>query len=184
MTTLQGKGEGTINKSKVALALANLMLCSDVGQVTQTSRHLQLGCRGDAGVTRRGWPPGRTVHSAVCRTVLCAAADPRPANTHAPRPHDIDEAMHRRITMAFEFRRPDHLQRLEIWKKQLPSACKLEVGGLRVDVGVDVWVNLCVAWAHWGTQARRRASPGAAASMQAGGGCMWVLVGRGCEHMG
>ncbi|KAG2434073.1 hypothetical protein HXX76_007801 [Chlamydomonas incerta] len=42
------------------------------------------------------------------------------------RPHDIDEAMHRRITMAFEFRRPDHLQRLEIWKKQLPPACKLE----------------------------------------------------------
>ncbi|GIM08475.1 hypothetical protein Vretimale_12482, partial [Volvox reticuliferus] len=42
------------------------------------------------------------------------------------RPHDIDEAMHRRITMAFEFRRPDHLQRLEIWKKQLPPACNLE----------------------------------------------------------
>ncbi|PNH00617.1 hypothetical protein TSOC_013555, partial [Tetrabaena socialis] len=43
------------------------------------------------------------------------------------RPHDIDEAMHRRITMAFEFRRPDHLQRLEIWRKQLPPACTLEV---------------------------------------------------------
>ncbi|GFR47899.1 hypothetical protein Agub_g9646, partial [Astrephomene gubernaculifera] len=42
------------------------------------------------------------------------------------RPHDIDEAMHRRITMAFEFRRPDHLQRLEIWRKQLPPACRLE----------------------------------------------------------
>lgn len=37
------------------------------------------------------------------------------------RPHDLDEAMHRRITMTFEFRRPDHTQRQQIWRRQLPD---------------------------------------------------------------
>ncbi|KXZ55616.1 hypothetical protein GPECTOR_2g1166 [Gonium pectorale] len=55
-------------------------------------------------------------------------SEPRPGlqGGRAVRPHEIDEAMHRRITMAFEFRRPDHLQRLEIWKKQLPAAAALK----------------------------------------------------------
>ena len=39
----------------------------------------------------------------------------------ACRPHDLDEAMHRRITMTFEFRRPDHTQRQQIWRRQLPE---------------------------------------------------------------
>ena len=39
----------------------------------------------------------------------------------ACRPHDLDEAMHRRITMTFEFRRPDHTQRQQIWRRQLPA---------------------------------------------------------------
>lgn len=29
--------------------------------------------------------------------------------------------MHRRITMTFEFRRPDHTQRQQIWRRQLPA---------------------------------------------------------------
>ena len=29
--------------------------------------------------------------------------------------------MHRRITMTFEFRRPDHTQRQQIWRRQLPD---------------------------------------------------------------
>ena len=29
--------------------------------------------------------------------------------------------MHRRITMTFEFRKPDHTQRQLIWKRQLPD---------------------------------------------------------------
>ncbi|CAL1132542.1 unnamed protein product [Cladocopium goreaui] len=32
------------------------------------------------------------------------------------RPFDLDEAMYRRITSVFTFSKPDHLQRLEIWK--------------------------------------------------------------------
>ena len=37
------------------------------------------------------------------------------------RPQDLDDAMQRRISMVFEFPKPDHLQRVEIWKSQLPS---------------------------------------------------------------
>lgn len=36
------------------------------------------------------------------------------------RPQELDEAMHRRITMAFEFRKPDHVQR------QVPSLSLLQ----------------------------------------------------------
>lgn len=32
------------------------------------------------------------------------------------RPYDLDEAMHRRITEVFEFKAPNYLERLEIWK--------------------------------------------------------------------
>mmetsp|Transcript_18421 Transcript_18421/g.55530 ORF Transcript_18421/g.55530 Transcript_18421/m.55530 type:complete len:1186 (-) Transcript_18421:1035-4592(-) len=42
------------------------------------------------------------------------------------RPHDLDEAMHRRITMQFEFRKPDHMQRQLIWRRLLPARVKLE----------------------------------------------------------
>eukprot|EP00026_Physarum_polycephalum_P001373 Phypoly_transcript_01374.p1 GENE.Phypoly_transcript_01374~~Phypoly_transcript_01374.p1 ORF type:complete len:556 (+),score=115.18 Phypoly_transcript_01374:1030-2697(+) len=41
------------------------------------------------------------------------------------RPHDLDEAMHRRITLAIEFKKPDHLLRQEIWKSLLPKKIKL-----------------------------------------------------------
>ena len=47
-----------------------------------------------------------------------------PHDAVACRPHDLDEAMHRRITMTFEFRRPDHTQRQQIWRRQLPDKIK------------------------------------------------------------
>lgn len=34
--------------------------------------------------------------------------------------------MHRRITMQFEFRKPDHMQRQMIWKRLLPARVKLD----------------------------------------------------------
>ena len=41
------------------------------------------------------------------------------------RPYDLDEAMHRRIMIAVEFRQPDHLLRKAIWKSHIPEAMKL-----------------------------------------------------------
>ena len=41
------------------------------------------------------------------------------------RPYDLDEAMHRRITIAIEFPKPDHILRKEIWGSHIPSAMKL-----------------------------------------------------------
>eukprot|EP00930_Biecheleria_cincta_P002910 TRINITY_DN103872_c0_g1_i1.p1 TRINITY_DN103872_c0_g1~~TRINITY_DN103872_c0_g1_i1.p1 ORF type:complete len:954 (-),score=187.53 TRINITY_DN103872_c0_g1_i1:357-2831(-) len=41
------------------------------------------------------------------------------------RPFDLDEAMHRRITLAIEFHKPDHLLRREIWKSLLPQGLPL-----------------------------------------------------------
>ena len=43
------------------------------------------------------------------------------------RPYDLDEAMHRRIMIAVEFRQPDHLLRKAIWKSHIPEAMKLGV---------------------------------------------------------
>ena len=44
--------------------------------------------------------------------------------------------MHRRITMTFEFRRPDHTQRQQIWRRQLPEkilrAEELDISLLRL----------------------------------------------------
>lgn len=37
------------------------------------------------------------------------------------RPYDLDEAMHRRITLAIEFKTPDPFLRESIWKKHLPE---------------------------------------------------------------
>ncbi|XP_064405407.1 uncharacterized protein LOC135350521 [Halichondria panicea] len=37
------------------------------------------------------------------------------------RPYDLDEAMHRRIMVAIEFRQPDHLLRKTIWQTHLPE---------------------------------------------------------------
>merc|ERR1719230_2309285 len=41
------------------------------------------------------------------------------------RPFDLDEAMHRRITLAIEFNKPDHLLRKDIWKALLPPSLPL-----------------------------------------------------------
>ena len=41
------------------------------------------------------------------------------------RPYDLDEAMHRRIMIAIEFRQPDHLLRKAIWESHIPQAMKL-----------------------------------------------------------
>jgi hypothetical protein len=41
------------------------------------------------------------------------------------RPSDLDEAMHRRITLAIEFRKPDHILREKIWHSIIPSKLKL-----------------------------------------------------------
>ena len=41
------------------------------------------------------------------------------------RPHELDEAMHRRITLATEFPKPDLNQRLDIWKALLPPKLEL-----------------------------------------------------------
>lgn len=38
----------------------------------------------------------------------------------------MDEAMYRRITLAIEFKKPDHILRLQIWKKLCPP--KLQLG--------------------------------------------------------
>uniref|UniRef100_A0A0G4HU76 AAA+ ATPase domain-containing protein n=1 Tax=Chromera velia CCMP2878 TaxID=1169474 RepID=A0A0G4HU76_9ALVE len=41
------------------------------------------------------------------------------------RPHDLDEAMHRRITLAVEFKKPDHLLRERIWGALRPPKLRL-----------------------------------------------------------
>ena len=41
------------------------------------------------------------------------------------RPYDLDEAMHRRIMVAIEFRQPDHLLRKAIWETHMPEQMKL-----------------------------------------------------------
>ena len=40
------------------------------------------------------------------------------------RPYDLDEAMHRRIMIAIEFRQPDHLLRKAIWESHMPKQMK------------------------------------------------------------
>lgn len=41
------------------------------------------------------------------------------------RPYDLDEAMHRRIMIAIEFRQPDHILRKAIWENHIPEQLKL-----------------------------------------------------------
>ena len=41
------------------------------------------------------------------------------------RPYDLDEAMHRRIMVAIEFRAPDHLLRKAIWESHMPEQMTL-----------------------------------------------------------
>ena len=41
------------------------------------------------------------------------------------RPYDLDEAMHRRIMIAIEFRQPDHILRKAIWETHMPEQMKL-----------------------------------------------------------
>lgn len=41
------------------------------------------------------------------------------------RPHDLDEAMYRRINLAIEFRKPDHILREKIWKSLQPPKLEL-----------------------------------------------------------
>jgi SpoVK/Ycf46/Vps4 family AAA+-type ATPase len=42
------------------------------------------------------------------------------------RPCDLDDALHRRISLAVEFKKPDHIMREEIWKKLRPPKAPLE----------------------------------------------------------
>lgn len=42
------------------------------------------------------------------------------------RAHDLDEAMHRRISLAIEFRKPDHIMQEEVWKTFQPPKVALE----------------------------------------------------------
>mmetsp|Transcript_4026 Transcript_4026/g.7416 ORF Transcript_4026/g.7416 Transcript_4026/m.7416 type:complete len:188 (-) Transcript_4026:993-1556(-) len=42
------------------------------------------------------------------------------------RAHDLDEAMHRRISLAIEFRKPDHIMQEEVWKTLQPPKVALE----------------------------------------------------------
>ena len=42
------------------------------------------------------------------------------------RPYDLDEAMHRRIMIAIEFRQPDHILRKSIWESHIPETMKLD----------------------------------------------------------
>ncbi|CAE8586019.1 unnamed protein product, partial [Polarella glacialis] len=44
------------------------------------------------------------------------------------RPFDLDEAMYRRITSVFTFNKPDHLQRLQIWRLYTQSGVPLAPG--------------------------------------------------------
>lgn len=37
----------------------------------------------------------------------------------------VDEAMYRRITLAIEFKKPDHLLRLQIWQNLCPPKLRL-----------------------------------------------------------
>ena len=47
---------------------------------------------------------------------------------------DLDEAMHRRISLAVEFRKPDHILREEIWKTLMPP--KVPLNGDTIDFGL------------------------------------------------
>ena len=65
------------------------------------------------------------------------------------RPYDLDEAMHRRIMIAIEFRQPDHLLRKAIWESHIPSTMKLadDVNLVSVFIAYDddaneIFVNL------------------------------------------
>jgi len=41
------------------------------------------------------------------------------------RPFELDEAMHRCITIALEFRQPEHLLRKAIWESHIPPEMKM-----------------------------------------------------------
>eukprot|EP00931_Biecheleriopsis_adriatica_P045267 TRINITY_DN25949_c0_g1_i1.p1 TRINITY_DN25949_c0_g1~~TRINITY_DN25949_c0_g1_i1.p1 ORF type:complete len:1540 (-),score=362.19 TRINITY_DN25949_c0_g1_i1:18-4046(-) len=58
------------------------------------------------------------------------------------RPFDLDEAMYRRITSVFSFSKPDHLQRLQIWKLYTQS-------GVPLAPGVD-WEKIAMKFALTG----------------------------------
>jgi len=42
------------------------------------------------------------------------------------RAQDLDEAMHRRISLAIEFKKPDHIMREKIWKAAMPASLPVE----------------------------------------------------------
>lgn len=42
------------------------------------------------------------------------------------RAQDLDEAMHRRISLAVEFKRPDHMMRARIWKAVMPPSLPVD----------------------------------------------------------
>ena len=51
------------------------------------------------------------------------------------RPFDLDEAMHCRITIALEFRQPDHLLRKAIWESYILAEMKMDEGVNLVSFG-------------------------------------------------
>ena len=61
------------------------------------------------------------------------------------RPYDLDEAMHRRIMIAIEFRQPDHLLRKAIWECHIPPQMKMakecDLVSQSVSQSVSVWLN-------------------------------------------
>eukprot|EP01129_Flabellula_baltica_P013449 TRINITY_DN6237_c0_g1_i1.p1 TRINITY_DN6237_c0_g1~~TRINITY_DN6237_c0_g1_i1.p1 ORF type:complete len:1099 (+),score=231.60 TRINITY_DN6237_c0_g1_i1:22-3318(+) len=52
------------------------------------------------------------------------------------RPYDLDEAMHRRISVAIEFKSPDYILRQKIWESHVPTS-------VSIDQGVD-WSSLAM----------------------------------------
>ena len=61
---------------------------------------------------------GKSVHDDSSAFCVCSILSNN-------RPYDLDEAMHRRIMIAIEFRQPDHLLRKAIWESHIPQAMKL-----------------------------------------------------------
>ena len=70
------------------------------------------------------------------------------------RPYDLDEAMHRRIMIAIEFRQPDHLLRKTIWQSHMPEQMKVNDIDLVSQETLSVFSGIltslgyicCVAW--------------------------------------
>ena len=65
------------------------------------------------------------------------------------RPYDLDEAMHRRIMIAIEFRQPDHILRKSIWENHIPDQLKLAED---VDMVRMILISQCFQCASFATR--------------------------------